>query len=728
MPKATIAGQTILGSSTVRWSFIDGPAPYIATFDVLAGSMTTVLEGPPKPVELVMDWDGGTLVVSNLYVIEEAASDDPNIARIRVADRRYWWSYQHIKRGFNVRRHNAPKRLQNPGRRELKPVAADVWYAPWSTKDKQGLNPWTAEEILRDIIGELNGAEGDMEGAVPNVRITADITGKLKQLPVEDLEIDDSGPEAMAVALSHLPEVALTIDREGDVVVYSKVSGDERQLIRDAGPESVGGGHVQFMTNGRIRPREVHVLFTREIEVRFDFEELTSKSGSTARGVDDRFADNVLAVPDFELTLDDGTTVAQGTYITFSQALRAWGPPIGFLDDLDYTTIQEGLTPFMDLWAALALSGTAEPNADWMARMSAIQTHYRKTFRINRRWMDRISKLNAFRVATIDPETGTRAPAVAYSDWCVLYSQRAVVGGLGSAYIMNVAGYPRPDPPGHINDESKPAPARVSIMDHDQGIIHVSYEVDVNRVYEMIIPSMIEMSGSGKDGLGRPVEPGPTFDITDKTRAIAFDAAQAGVERKYAKLTSQHKAAIILTALSGSPNTDQQLERVKMQPSDVKDLLPDALAQGIENAQGPVMEVRVSPGIETARVAWVDSAAGDIEKAFGVGEGEPNLRDIMINFEGSQEAASIKSIARAVAAQVYAEFADREQGEKTVSLRPDIQPAGWLTNVTHEIGVEGTVTTTLTLDQQAAKLSIFSLLGDGERSMILKLAQPSKGS
>ncbi len=715
---ATIGGEVILASSDVRWRLREGVKPVVEAFDVMPASKGRLLSGPLHPVDLVIRGPSGELTVSDLYVIGELPSEDPNIARVEVADRRWFWDRPHVNRRYNIRRNVGVMRLANPGTKELQPVVEDVWYAPWSLKDEK---PWTATEVLRDVLEEVLLHEREFvhgpekaKGAGVNV-VIAD---EFDDIPIENFELEDDGDQAIRRVLSYLPEAAITVDPNGTVRIYSRLSGREGAPIREGGPETRDGGHVQLVTRERIRPREVHVLFGRLVELRFDSEESDHPTATE----DQRYAENVLPVPDFELTVG-GAPVAQGTWIPFHAVLDAWGEAPG-LGKITFDLIQKALVPFMDLWSGVLLAGALDPDADWMGRVSAINDHYRRTFRINRRWMDRILTLEPYRVAIVDPETGQRAPAMAWSDYARIPTQRALIaqaaGGKDLAWALNVEGYP---PGGKIDKDSKPAPADVSVADPDQGILHVAYLTDPYRMTEMVLPSKVSMSDA-------PDRPGPTGDITDRGSPITFDTVSdsSGVP----KLAANHKIAILLTAVPASPNSDRQLERIVVTPKDVAPLfskMPGALA-GLSNATGPVVEVRVPTSIEAARVAWSDEEkdVAEIERAFGIGAGEPQLRDLIVNYDSNGRGASLVDVAKAVAARVWARFADREQGGKTVPLKPGLLPDGWIREVVHSIRRTGQVTTELVLRDDAPQLNLFALMDSGTRRQVLKTARPGKGA
>jgi len=200
------------------------------------------------------------------------------------------------------------------------------------------------------------------------------------------------------------------------------------------------------------------------------------------------------------------------------------------------------------------------------------------------------------------------------------------------------------------------------------------------------------------------------------------------------KLTRAHKSAIIITAIPASSNkTANYFYRIGIRPSDVKDVLPEAAHAGLLNARGPIMEIRVGPGIETARIAWHDDAATRIENIFGIGVSEGQEIDIaglvhdrVLN-DGIQ-AASLQEIAKAIAARLYASLVDRVQGEMSGDMRADIKPQGWLSSVEIVINPSGTAFSKLQLPERIPPIDIWSFLDSSQRAIILKLATPERQS
>lgn len=732
---ATLGDFPLLGSSDVRWPLREGVRYSESQFVMRPQDADKLLQGPLSPVVLRISDGGRTVTIKFLYVIARAPAENRWLANVMVVDRRWFWGHAHVERSFNVRRNIGVKRQKAPDTPpELEAVTDVVRYAPWSL---DGEVPWTAQKALENVLAKLVRPESDLTGNTPGWTIDPSIGNQLDNLPIEDLELSDKGDAALGRLLAYLPEAAVTVDTEGQIQVYSRATGLEGQAIANAGPESVGAGHVELISNARLRPSKIHVLFTREHEVRFDFTE----SDSPTVTEDQRFMDNVLDVPDFTLELNDGSEVVQGTWIRFDQAFNAWGAPPnqGNLSNATnwYIAVRRNMVPYMDLWTGILNNGALDPNADWMGRIGAIQKNFRRTFRINRRWMDRIRELKAHKVATLDPTTGQRAPALAYANHARIGSMRSIRininQGEPEVFAMNVQSYPTSGgDPARLDSTAKAAPADVSIADHDQGVFQLNFLPDIYRVHEMLLPSPIETNGSGTGANGLPVVAGPTLDIEDTEQPIAFNALDDAAH-DVPQLTAAHKVAMIVTAVPGGTNSQDadHLFRVTREPRDVLEFLPPGFRAGVADSRGPEMELRIGPTLETARVAWVDDRATDIDASFGVGVGAVKIDDLVVNLSNDASGAgSLDALATAIAAKTWAMLADRWQGSKTVRLSPGTQPVGHIEEVSHEVAAEtGETQTVIELPGQLRQFDIFSLLPESTRRIVLRLApSPGKGA
>ncbi len=728
---ARLGGFPLLGSSPVRWRLTEGVSPCVETFDVDPATATALLAAR-GPVKLEMISNDSTVTVENLYVFGAAAQANPFISKVEVADRRYWWRYPHVgPRRYNMRRKTGEKRVGDWGVAALDLSLPDFACAPYSSKNP--LTPmggnvsdrWGAEDATRDVLSVLDEFERKNFGdGIGEPIVNTGAFGN-RQL-IEDLEIDDKGDAAMQRMLKATPCLGMFLNLAGHVVLFNKADGMEGAAVSSLGPEMTRGGHITWIKNSNIRPREIHVLFTREIEVRFDAVEAATGGTQAARPINDLFMDNVLPVPDTFL-LVGGVKTPQGTYITFDDvdghrgAISSWGaPPLLGISTLNQDWIRTAMVPYNDMFGPIGITGTLDYNALWAPRMQAVQTNWRQTYRINRRWMDRIFQLRNYSIGSIDQATGQRSPARSYSDHCYIPAKKSLFKQIGEVralgvsvnaaagdltLVVNVDGYP---PSGLISDVEVPSPAKVTIPDPDQGILHIEYVVDPLRRVETMLPSKMEGS--------------PTGDLTQRNKPISFDSAVTAGKRPM--LSASHKIAIIVTAIPGSPNTEQQLHRVVVKPSDVEKLIPNGVAAG---GTGPVLEIRVAASMGTALIPWLDAIKTEIEKAFGVTEGTPNLDPYVLNQKSvSNEIgnASLNSIAFAEAASAWAAFIDRFEGSAVGMLNSSVVPGGWLAEVVHQIGTDGVGSTTVNLPSSIPPLTLWSFLDKNTRKILMHSVEP----
>jgi len=725
-----IGGKTALAVGTQGWTLTVGVIPHVRAFDLSPNDAAQLAERS-TPVTLVIGTGDTEVEFENLYVIGEVPGSNEHLARILVADRRYWWTYASITRRFNVRRHVGHKRIAADDTRELTDVTKDAWYAPYSLPGGDpDAEPWTGPDAFDSVMSEVMEHEPGVPGSNEVIR---DGTLKFDAVPFENVEIQDNGADAVRRVLAHMPDAEITLDPKGRVHLISVADGRGEDLVDEV--EADGLGHLAKVTRANIRPSAIHVRFHREIEARVDFEEV-AKGDTSARDPDDIWSENVLGYPDYTGTLAGGEEVVRGTWVTFPEALASWEEtPLPVFGVLELDDIRAASVPFMDLWGLARLSGQAQPDVDWASRISAVMSNYRRTFRINRRVIDRIHHWAPYRIATINPEDGTRAPATVYADYAIIPGQRFLVAqaaGEGDlSWCVNVAGYPSG---GDLDSTANAAPARLEVVDHDQGVFHVNWSVDPSRSYEQTLPSMVTIRGNPSTAAGvLPDIPGPSGDLTDKGSPISFNCVtERGAVPEFVKA---YKMAAIITVSPASPNNDDQYQTVVVKPDDVRDLLPAAMAEGLDKCRGPVLEIIVGRDMETARVRWSDDDRETIYGAIGIRNDEEDgrlnpdaLAALTVNLDDDfGGAASLNRIARALAAASYATYADRVIGTAGVRLMPGYYPRGRVDSVEVAVGAgSGVVTTNLNLPDFVRSPSLFSMLPNSTRRLLMRLATPGK--
>jgi len=773
--KAEINGRPILASGNVSWKLTSGVRPNIQTFDMIPAD-AELLRLHKGPVNLRI----GDLLIEKLYVLDVTPGENPHIQRVRLADRRFWWTYKLVNRMYNKRRNVGFKRIKDPAAApEILKVVPKVWYRRWTLKNQtEGADPkkakWDAPDILEDVLTNIGEPEKDTFGEEYKIVVQPDVAEKLNELPIENFQLKDSGDAAMRRTLTYLPGAEVYVDYNGDVVVYSKVSGEEKEMIAKASPKIVGQGDVRVVDNSNVRPSKIRVYFQYMSELRFDFDEAPG-----TQTADDRFSDNVLPVPDYTLVKKDssGNVVTddfgdpvewtQGTWITFNEAFNSWGEVPTFNTNMNHDMVQKAMSPFMGLWAGIQLAGSLTPNVDWAARLGAIQAHYRRTYRINRQWVDRVHKLMAFRTALVNPTTGTRAPAVAYSDYCYVTGQRALfnegksnIPAKDMTYVLNVKGHPaiygkvvNQVPPASLVNEpaskaltegSRSAPGNITLADADQGILRVDYQIDPFRLYQEILPSMMTRSDveDDIDPEGRPAnpiggQPGPSGDIRKVSisgagRSVCFDAVGHSHLTSLPKLTKNFKMSMIITAIPGAPNSEASLFCVEIDPDKdkIRNLLPEEAKKSVTAAKckGPIMDIYIGAKIEVARVPWVDEEKTLIQGIFLNTDGKDQsdkVKHLVLNYaETTQAGASLRQIARSASARLYASLVDRFEGDMAGTLTPGLTPAGWLSEVEHILSSKGEAFSKMSLPEAIKPLDIFTFMDSSTRAVVLGLATP----
>lgn len=694
MPQQTIVklfGVHALAHRPISWRLTSGVHPYTTVLEVDAASAKQLLAAAGRPSRMTITSDDDSLTVNEVYVLHEAPASAPYLGAVVLADRRWLWGYNHVRMDFNIRRRTGNRRLLVDGSipQEVPITVDDVSYAIWSIPSKG--KKWEAPDAIERVLKLVD----------PTARIQTDISS-LRSVPIENMEIDDNGPAAVSRVLQHAPGAEVAVLLDGSVVVYDATRVDQaRAAERRTGPAAVGAPLPAVRHFGAQRPAKVRVFFTPEQELRFD---------SKAEG--DRYVsqkgvlemENVVPVPDVTLNVAGLGTVCRGTWITMDQAIAAWNATGALAAGvtLSHDLIQELWLYGLDRMLT-ELGGPAAATSDWGARVSAIRTHYRQTYRLAQYWMARIKSLRAMRVSIIDPENGSRAPATAYSDHAIIAGERSRFTDLGSqGWVLNRSGYSA------LLANAKAAPAVVSVLDDEQGIVRIDYQLDPLHLWRAVVPGRVDNAPNLHWGMKgeKPI----SFDSTDSSG-------------KAPRLAASHRVAIVLTAVPAAPNDIGQLHEVTVNPSDVAGLIG---SDKVANPSGPVAMVRVGPGTATARFAWRDGDETAIRESFGVnrdGSLAPPKRSVSLE-KLLVDSDEVKKVAEASAAVVYASMADRMVGGKSVRLDRQVSITGNLTEVEHAVGTGGEALTTLSFQDALPALSMLGFVSDSVRRQLFRLVQP----
>lgn len=701
--KATLGDATLDASGGIGWSVIAGVEPFTQTFVLDADEAAKIVprEGRrSEPLTLRIEASNGkTMEVRNLYVIGETETIDPYRRTILVADLRIWWRRRRFRGSYNVRRRTGERRrLTEDGvPQQVQQVADDVFYHPATLKDGK---PWQPREVVERIL----------EGLAPGAWVGS--LGAFGSPPLEDLDIDDEGGTALRRAMNYLTGADVYVGIDGRVHVYDTTAVDATaQLVdrlRRENPSFVNGQWPSFSDRSALRPEKVRVLFQVEQEIRLD----SVLSGETITQ-DQRYLQNVAPIPDPTLVVG-GVTKVSGTYEVLDDArmFAAWNADKGnaAIPDISDATLREfWVSGFPEAyWASL---GELAPSANWVERIACCRAHYSQTFRINRRWVDRVYQFRPYRVSIIDQENGLFARAQAYTGYCIVASTKGLLSDPAKQYwMLNVDGSLAI---GESLSNGSVAPCLVEIVDPETGIIRLDYQTDLLGHYRQIIPRMVENV--------------PTADPS-KAGALVPLMADGSVYDGDVGVTlkADNRVTIVLTAVPAAPNGKGQFKAIEVKAEDAIAMLPGGARAYAQKSSGPVWEVRVGGQLATARYAWSDALSAQIERSFGVGapvsQSDDDQRAALDPLLCNK--AEMESLAKAMAASVYAGLLDSWVGDHVMDLDPGVVPTGTIRQVSHTISTTGVTATAVMMRGDGVAYDPMAMLPDSARRLFLRTVQP----
>lgn len=672
---ATLGGVPLGGSDFYEWEIRPGAIQVERLFPVTKSRAAQI----PllQPLELVLEGPRGALRCAEVYVLEVLPGSLPAGEReqqvnLRLADRRWKWGREWISTTLNLRRATGETRLVNAGQEENARLVPEIEYARFSLYPPESpAEPWTATTALRWLVETKLGTPLELADQLPEIEI-------------ESLQLEDDGQAALERLMAYLPGAALFIAPSGRAVVYDVASGKERELLArfQARPQS---GSVQVVDRTPLAPSEYVIHFTPEAELRLGYREVSGAGSIAPRAEDTPTLYPVLQVPDFELELED-RTVARGTWAEQGAVFDAWGSfgihnqPVSF-DALRRHMFKYGFAQFETAWGNDPRQAF-DPVRALRARVAA--ESFRTFFRLDRFFWQRIESIRAVRIAIIDPQTGTYAPAEAFSDW----TRRPQFKGLAYANDPNVnhgwavRGY------ADLLVDADAAPVEVRIADPQSGVIQ-------------LVPKLDPWGMASAMALGYPVD-----GILPKQGGIGMAEAIRTGNELYARwdmveLEGGWQLAIVLTVVPASPNDLGRLWTETVSGDDV----------GVPG-RGPPLHLRVLPGVCTARFAWTDS------------QGQP-LVDAILGRAPLPEAALfngviVRDVARATARRAAEVYLSRPIGEGAIDMTPDAVPTGTLSSVRHQLA-GGHMRTVGTFRAATQPADIWRYLDSSTRRAILNV-------
>lgn len=703
--------------ATIPWSLAYGVQPVQVTLELTTSRIAEIYAkgqsqfasgrtrergaavGPVSLEFLYPEDPRRNMIQRGLYVVERGPGDGLNTETITLADRRFLAPRTVVRRRYNIRRESGERRLIKTA---LEPIqlgrSAPDFVFQRITLD--GGAPWVARRVLEDVLEEVFGTGGWKIPANVPLRLSDD---------VESLELFDQGDEALQRLSYLIPGLRFFVDYDGKVTVANVYDPRGVKMAKALGTQYLGD--ARLASRDVVIPRSFRVYFDAESELRFDFNEAdrdptATGSGSTTtttttgrtsvigeEGRETRTIENVVLCPLLELPLRDNGSRTNAT--------ATLGEPVPFPDFLDAVNdlmVDEGMTKppitqaeirrvWMGQWPGWSQSylkdyeKTGGDLAKWSLIMTAIRTHWRKTWRILPQWVDKIRNLRAERAAILDSENGTRARATVHTQWVQLLTQYGMDPDLGARQHVENDDY-ADDISGDTSGAVGVSPFDLELLNPDLGIFRLVPRVD-------------------EDGLASTYHLGAAEGSWP-----AGDIREAVVMHAQVSLASGFKLAVVLSGMKSVPNGIGALYSVEVPVAEA------AAKLGIPAPKSSGSDYELRATEETARFAWVDDSSEAIENAFY--DGTPLPSELLVNED------AVKSLALAHASRRLATLLPRIKGQLRGRLNAKLSPVGGIQSVTHTVTVPATGAgavgqTTLAMPGEVEAPSVWSLMPEGVR-------------
>lgn len=744
---ATLGGVPLAATQGIAWRFTTGTAPYTAIFVVHKDDWGKLSGQKGKPLDLVItDSRGVTTTVKFVYVLHEAPSDGPNRVNFVVADKRWLWPYKLVARDYNIPRKTGNRTYVDGSLRDVPietAVVVDKYdFLAYSLKSDG--TRWDAQEAVEDVLDILEPRRPSGGVGPPNPNGTFRIEsfpvkaisgrGDAGEFALQGVQLRDPGDQALARLLGYIPGAEIFVEASGAAVVFDGADlGAVDTRFGQLPATSWDGDYAQAIDRSKIRPGKVIVHFQREVECVFNFKDQYTGT-TTGNQPDDPFLENVIPTVDPVTTIQEfdpeanrlvNKHVPPGTWVRVDRWLKAMD------DDRPLNSFPWTFETIRSHWHLGALEsvlglledGTDDGSQEFInvaARVSALRKHFRQTFRINRRYMERIREIRDVRVALLDPVTGARAPAAVWGQACVVPSEKG----------NRIAARRTSDPTklrlwknvdflalknqGEQLISTPPSPARVVMVDEELGIFSVEWLVSPYGTVASFIPCMLV------DPSGAPSAPSRDLSLQDTDPMGGNFRIDGGGNELYMK--DRMQLSVLLTIVPCAPNSEKQFHPIEMTASDVMTVFRTSFR--IDRGSGPDMEVFVPPGESTARFAWItdDTANSTIRDLLGLLPGDdPGIEGTNLpGFALINEDRELKPLARAIAAEVLSPFADAIQGVVVTPVPTDgLKLVGNMDSVSVRVGSDGKVDAVHVMPGEQRVLSRFAALPESARRIIL---------
>lgn len=748
-----LAGVPLGAKGGSAWRFQTGAEPYVGVFHCHEsqwnGNLAQRMKRREELTLYIKDDRGAELSIKRLTILHQLPSESPHRVYFAVADKRWEWPYRLVARDFNITRKTGSRTAYQ----DVVPLEVasygDIYdFMSYSLRD--GLHRWTARqafELMLDIVHETEGNSDAInelrkeEWKVDKWPMKDADSKENNAISLQNVSIRDNANVALSRMMSFIPGCDIYVDHEGITRVIDTMDlGETERYFVSAVPNTTWSGDVvRKIDRTSIRPSAVSVFFQKEIEVAFEY---SDDYAATTVSIDPiaPWVENVIPTVDpvtivtrYDPFLEKEVTgpVPAGTWVEAKKWLQAMDATRNSASEpWTFDTIS---TYWMEgsLEGALGASGAqmnVASEANMPARVSALKQHWRQTFRINRRYMERIRDLMNVRVALLDPVTGARAPSAAWGQYCMVPTTKGRLmtardDGTEQHIMVNVDSlYPSNNSELNLV-ETTPSPVNVQLVDRELGIFRLQWVSHPWGTVETITPFHLVNRGS-------PFTPMRNLALQDKyPMGVGMRTAN---EATGAEIRETMEFKAILTIIPAGPNDKTQFweQPVAASEFDASYRIPGRLNPG----RGPKLEIYAQPGEGTSRWGWkLDAEARDtIQYMLGLKQEDEKTKKIRDQkrldlgdypgFEHANLDRHLKPLAAAIAAEGMVPFADNIQGSAASILTNDPpRIVGNMSGVTVRVaGADsGKVDVVRDFPGQQRPISRFGLLPESARHIIL---------
>jgi len=681
----TLGGVPLGATQAIAWRFVSGVAPYVTEFAVPKATWTGKLRGRTGvPLELrIVDSRGVDTRIQGVYILHTAPSDSPNRVHFVVADVRWKWPYKLVAMDFNMTRKTGDRTAFQSVPVETQVSVDQYDFLAYSLdKDDQGApQKWTAQNALEEVLKQVAlDAQGRPNYHIESFPIPQETSGNEGQFTIQNVSLRDAGDAAIARLLSYIPGTDIYIDKKGQARVFDTTDlGAAEDRLGDLPPRTWAGEFPAIIDRKKIRPQAVRVHYQREVECLFRFKDLLAGTATPplTPQPDDAFLENVIATPDpvtfmteYDPVSNRARTVAKavGTWVEFSRWLNAMDQQRP-LNSFPWTfdTIKR-LWVLGNLEGALGAGGKdLDDDANIAMRVQTIKEHFRQTFRVNRKYMERIRDIRAVRVGLLDPVTGARAPARVWGQYAVIPTEKGYMVTARTdpsqvAYARNVDCLAASADGTNIT-RTTPGVQTITVEDEEVGILRVEGVQSPFGTTASFVPCLLV---NAQEQTRVPIRDLRRQDEQSMGFGMRMEGGSDGIF-----LANSMKLAAMLTITPAAPNNKFQFHVVEVKARDVAEIY--RIDYQIQGGEGPTLEVFIPPGEMTARFAWDDDlqASTTIKHLLGLGDVQGIDGTNLPGFILCNGERSLTGHALAVAAEMLAPFADALQGTVATAVPDD---------------------------------------------------------